>query len=77
MTIMLMGSTYVQEPRPPTGLLLSPEVYVSVERHGNNDAGRGKLQTHSPELSGSPTSRDIWERVDEMDEGLTILHIGI
>jgi hypothetical protein len=28
-----------------------------------------------PELSGSPTSRDIWEQVGGMDERVRILHI--
>jgi hypothetical protein len=28
----------------------------------------GNLLTRPPELSGSPTSRDIWERVGGMEE---------
>jgi hypothetical protein len=37
---------------------------------------REKL-TCPPELSGSPTSRDIWELVGGMDEGVRILNISI
>jgi hypothetical protein len=51
--------------------------YVSVECHGVDDAGWGKFLTHPPELSGSPTSRVIWEKVWGMDEGVRILHISI
>jgi hypothetical protein len=47
-----------------------------VESHGD-DASWGKLLTHPPELSGSPTSRDIWEQVGGMDEGVRILYISI
>jgi len=51
---------------------------VSVEGHGDDDAvALGKLLTHPPELSGNPTSRDIWERVGGMDEGVRILLISI
>jgi hypothetical protein len=49
---------------------------VSVESHGggdnDGDAGWGKLLTLPSELSGSPTSRDIWEQVGGMDEGMRI-----
>jgi hypothetical protein len=48
---------------------------VSVESHGGDDASWGKLLTDPPELSGSPTSRVIWEQVGRMDEGVKILHI--
>jgi hypothetical protein len=41
------------------GILFIPWVNVSVESHGD-DAGRVKLQTHPPELSGNPISRNIW-----------------
>jgi hypothetical protein len=44
-----------------------------MESHGDDDAGWGKLLTRPPELSGNPTSRDIWERVGEMDEAVRIL----
>jgi hypothetical protein len=37
----------------------------------------GKLLTRPPDLSGNSTSRDIWERVGEMDDGLRILQISI
>jgi hypothetical protein len=37
----------------------------------------GKLLTRPPQLSGSPTNRDIWEQVRGMDVGVTILHISI
>jgi hypothetical protein len=53
-----------------------PEWYVSVESHGENYAGWGKLLTRPPELSGNPTSRDIWVRVGGMDEGVRILRIS-
>jgi hypothetical protein len=44
--------------------------YVRVESHGDDDAGWGKLLTRPQELSGNPTSRDIWERVGGIDEGV-------
>jgi hypothetical protein len=40
--------------------------YVSVESDGDDDdddVGCGKLLTRPPDLSGTLTSRDIWERV--------------
>jgi hypothetical protein len=40
-------------------------------------AGWGKLLTRPPELSDSPTSRDILERVGEMHEESRILYISI
>jgi hypothetical protein len=50
---------------------------VSVESHGDNDANWEELLTHPPELSGSPTSRDILEQVLGIDEGVRILHNSI
>jgi hypothetical protein len=41
---------------------------MSVDSHGDDDAGWGKLLTHPPVLFGIPTSRDIWERVGGMEE---------
>jgi hypothetical protein len=38
----------------------------------DDDAGRGKLLTNPPELSGSPTSRIIWEQVGGIEEGVRI-----
>jgi hypothetical protein len=49
---------------------------VSVESHGH-DANWGKIQTCPPELSGNPTSRDIWEQVGGMDEGVRMLLMSI
>jgi hypothetical protein len=49
---------------------------MSVESHGD-DVSWGKLLTCLPELSDNPTSRDIWEQVGGMDEGVRILHISI
>jgi hypothetical protein len=44
-----------------------------MDSHGgdddDDDAGWGKLLTRSLELSGNPTSRDIWKRVGGMYEG--------
>jgi hypothetical protein len=43
-----------------------------VESHGNDDDdddGWVKLLTRPPQLSGNPTSKDIWERAGGMDEG--------
>jgi hypothetical protein len=54
----------------------SPGWYVSVDSHGDDDAGWGKLLTRPPELSVIPPSRDIWERVGRMDEGVKILLIS-
>jgi hypothetical protein len=56
---MLMVWEYVSELRPPTGLLLIPQV---IYEHGEawwNDIGKGKLLIRQPELSGNPTSRVI------------------
>jgi hypothetical protein len=50
---------------------------MSVESHGDDDTDSGKLLTLSPELCGNPTSRDIWERVGGMDEGVRILLLSI
>jgi hypothetical protein len=37
---------------------------VSVDSHGgDDDAGWGKRLTRLPELSGSPTSRDMWKQL--------------
>jgi hypothetical protein len=35
----------------------------------DDDSSWGKLLTCPPELSGNPTSRDIWEQVRGMNEG--------
>jgi hypothetical protein len=43
----------------------------------DDDAGWEKFLTHAPELSGNPTSRDIWERVGGMHEGVRILLISV
>jgi hypothetical protein len=43
----------------------------------DDDTGWGKLLTRLPELSGNPTSRDIWELVGGMDEGVRILSTSI
>jgi hypothetical protein len=40
---------------------------MSVESHGDVDAGWEKLLTRTPEFSGSHTSRVIWERVGRME----------
>jgi hypothetical protein len=37
--------------------------------HGD-DTGWENLLTRPPELSDNPTSRDVWERVGGMDEGV-------
>jgi hypothetical protein len=47
---------------------------VSADSHGYDDAGWGKLACLR-ELSGNPASRNIWERVGGMDEGVRILRI--
>jgi hypothetical protein len=39
-------------------------------------AGENSL-TRPPELSGNLVSRDIWERVGGMEEGVRILRINI
>jgi hypothetical protein len=44
---------------------------MSVESHGDDDdddASWGKILTRTPELFGTPTSRDIWERVGGKNE---------
>jgi hypothetical protein len=48
-----------------------------MEVHGDDDdhASWKRLLTRPPELSGS--SRDIWERVVGMEEGVRILLISI
>jgi hypothetical protein len=35
----------------------------------------GENSWRPPQLTGSPTSRDIWEQVGGMDKGVRILHI--
>jgi hypothetical protein len=51
---------------------------VRVDIYGDDeDAGWGKLLTRPPELSGRPTSRDIWKQVGVMDEGVRILLMSI
>jgi hypothetical protein len=50
---------------------------VSKESNDDDDASHGKLLTHSPELSVNPTSRDIWQQLRGMDEGVRILRISI
>jgi hypothetical protein len=67
----------VSEPWPPTGLLFIPWVNASMESHGGDDASWGKLLTCPPELSGNPTSRDIWKRVGGMDGRVRISHNSI
>jgi hypothetical protein len=52
-------------------------VNVSVEGHGGDDTGWGKLLARPPELSGSHTSRDILEEIGGMYEGERILHISM
>jgi hypothetical protein len=60
MMIMAIGRDYVSELRPPTGLLLIPQVIYEHEEPQLNNTDRGKLLTRQPELSDNPTSRDIW-----------------
>jgi hypothetical protein len=48
-----------------------------VESHGDDYAGWEKLLTRPPDLSGNPTSKDIWKRVRGMDEGKRILRTSI
>jgi hypothetical protein len=64
----------VSEPRPSMGLFIS-RWYLSVESHGDDDVGWGKLLIRLPELSGNPYSRVIWEQVRGMDERARILPI--
>jgi hypothetical protein len=33
---------------------------MNMKSHGDDDAGWGYLLTQPPQLSGSPSSRDIW-----------------
>jgi hypothetical protein len=50
-----------------------------VDSHDDDDdnAGCGKLLTRSPELSGTPSNRDIWEQVGGMVEEVRILRISL
>jgi hypothetical protein len=68
--IMLMAWDISE--RQPMGLLFIPQ--VSMEGHGGDETSWGKLLTHPPELSGNPTSRDIWEWVGGMHKGVGNLH---
>jgi hypothetical protein len=54
----------------------SPGWYVRVDSHGD-DTGWGKFLTRLQELSDSPTSRDIKERLGGMDEGVKILLFSV
>jgi hypothetical protein len=48
-----------------------------MESHcADDDAGWGKFLTRPPELSGNPTSRDIYEQGGGID-GVIILFISI
>jgi hypothetical protein len=47
-----------------------------MENHVDEDASVGNFLIRPPELSGNPTSRDMWEKVGEMD-GVRILLISI
>jgi hypothetical protein len=38
---------------------------MSMENHGGDDAGWGKLLTRPPELSGNLTGRYIWSEYEE------------
>jgi hypothetical protein len=59
----------LSELRPPTSLLFIPNVIHEYWKPWwDADAGRWKLLTRSPELSGNPTSRFIWKQVGRMDE---------
>jgi hypothetical protein len=58
------------------GTIAHPPGDMSVDSHGDDD-GWGKLLIHPPEISGSPTSRDTWEQVGGMDEGVRILCTSI
>jgi hypothetical protein len=63
------------------GPIVHAWVNVSVESHSDededDDASWGKLLTRPPELYGNRTSRDIWERVGGMDEGVRISRISL
>jgi hypothetical protein len=41
---------------------------MSMDKHGDDNAGRGKPLTRPPELSGNATSRVVWNQVGGMDE---------
>jgi hypothetical protein len=53
MMIMSMGWDYVSGLRPPTGLLLIPQVIYERGESWWNDIDRGKLLIRPPELSGN------------------------
>jgi hypothetical protein len=72
-----IGGVTVSELRPPTGLLFIPRVNESMQSLRDDDTGWGKLLTCPPELSGNPTSRDIWKRVGGMDKEMIISRISI
>jgi hypothetical protein len=72
-----IGGVRVSELRPPIGLLFIPRVNESMQSLGDDDPGWGKLLTCQPELSGNPTSRDIWKRVGGMDKEMRISHNSI
>jgi hypothetical protein len=47
---------------------------VSVDSHGDDDAGWGKLLTRPLELSGNLTRRETWKRLGGMEEGVRIAY---
>jgi hypothetical protein len=70
--VMIMSTGRdISEPQSP--LLFIQQVICERDTHGDDDAG-WENSTHPPELSGNPTSRDIWKQVGGM-EGLRILRI--
>jgi hypothetical protein len=57
--MMMMGSGYVSELRPPAGLLFTPQV---IYEHGQpwwNDVDGRKFLCLSPELSSNPTTSHL------------------
>jgi hypothetical protein len=50
---------------------------VTVDSHGDEDVGWGKPLTRPLQLSGNPESRDIWERVGEIGEGVRISRVRL
>jgi hypothetical protein len=68
MMMISMGLEYVSELRPPSGLLLIPQVRY---KHGEpwwKDIDRVKVVIRPPQLSGNPTSSHLVGKQEDLEK---------